>query len=148
MCCRSQNFNETASFLLHFSDLTDLACFSRSATSRDVIVLPYGRVQTAQTCWVCAAARALRGKMAAYFLLIFVKLPQYYAEVLRPLPIPHRKRWGYCCLSWWIKRHRFILHCRTGRCFQVFVRGGWKDGPIEVAIFVPQAELHRMKISG
>ena len=51
----------------------------------DVIVLPYERVQTAQTRYPYTAACALRDKMAAHFVLLFMKPSQHYAEIIQML---------------------------------------------------------------
>ena len=59
--------------------------YSRSAKPYDVIVFPYVPVQTAQTLYVYAAACALRDKMAARFVLMFVKPPRHFAKILRKL---------------------------------------------------------------
>ena len=64
---------------------------SRSTKLRDVIVLPYGRVQTAQTRYPYTAACALRDKMAAHFVLLFVKPSQRYAEIIQMLVVWYGK---------------------------------------------------------
>ena len=60
---------------------------SRSAKPHDVIVLPYTctRVQIAHARDVHALLLAVRGKMAADFLLMFVKLPEHCAYFLQTL---------------------------------------------------------------
>ena len=55
-----------------------------SAKPCDVIVLPYERVQTAQTCYPYTTACA-KGKMAAHFVLLFMKPSQHYAEIIQML---------------------------------------------------------------
>ena len=69
-----------------------LDCFSRFAKPRDVIAFPYVPVQTAQTHYVYAAACALRDKMAARFVLMFVKPPRHFAEILRKLVVRYGNR--------------------------------------------------------
>ena len=58
---------------------------SRSAKPHDVIVLPYTRVQIAHARYVHALLLAVRDKMAADFLLMFVKLPEHCAYFLQTL---------------------------------------------------------------
>ena len=84
VCMFHVAFSMCAACILH-------ACknlvFSRSAKPRDVIVFPYVHVQTGQTRFVHAAACALRDKMAVRFVLMFVKPPQHYAEILQKLVV-------------------------------------------------------------
>ena len=62
-----------------------LSSFSRSAKLHDVIVLPYTRVQIAHARYVHTLLLAVRDKMAADFLLMFVKLPERCAYFLQTL---------------------------------------------------------------
>ena len=65
--------------------LTVHSKISRSAKPHDVILLPYTRVQIAHARYVHALLLAVRDKMAADFLLMFVKLPEHCAYFLQTL---------------------------------------------------------------